>query len=652
MTTLRRVGKPLDVDSSGIDTYETPTPPAIQSPPSGSGATPTKRLPPPLPDRVVLVHSSIALNPASISALGPASEADFSGRIRDIPRPLVLVGAAPKSGTVLGALGLSGGGSDAVLADDAATDAQTEKTDDEAAVAFFKAAGESDDGRLVRLAKLVAEARALEGVVSVLKSKDDAAEAARRAAEEEAAREKERLKRERMMDAWLHMDSDEEEEEQAADVPPPKPPKKGPSNAQILKGIYDLQQELMSVAATIKDTSPLAKLVYHPTPSQQESALTDEEPSWTRPQGFFDPEFMQHLTLAPTLRAKLDTLATELEEKEETAYSKITPLHLTPPSGPSQKHPSHLPPPVTTKLVHDSTSIQYHLTTLPAPTDLPTKAHLHALEHRLATLEHRIGTHYLKLHDTSKPVVESDSVLGALDRLDHQVAVMTDPSILKQVSGELGDVCGEMKRLIEVRRVQAVQIESMSGGFQWGKVGVAGGGSGSGGSGGLVAEPVAKTATPPAGTTAATATDEQPDLPMPSQHMGKRSHVRLNQMSSVVSHESVVNDLKKQTKETETERRVNYLYGKVNGMDSLISQLPYLIYRLHGLRGVHETAHELSDRLNNLVSEQMKGLDGVRGVESLVRVVEDGLKANTVSIDRNFEQLELRVLELFQRLMQ
>ncbi|ORY52902.1 hypothetical protein BCR33DRAFT_711319 [Rhizoclosmatium globosum] len=594
MTTLRRVGKPLDVDSSGIDTNPIP--------PSGSGATPTKRLPPPLPDRVVLVHSSIALNAASISALGPASEADFSGRIRDIPRPLVLVGAAPKSGTVLGALGLSGGGgggSDAVLADDAATDAQTEKTDDEAAVAFFKAAGESDDGRLVRLAKLVAEARALEGVVSVLKSKDDAAEAVRRAAEEEAAREKERLKRERMMDAWLHMDSDEEEEEQAADVPPPKPPKKG---LQMPKSerIYDLQQELMSVAATIKDTSPLAKLVYHPPPPT--------------------PSHKKALSQTKNLHGH----AHKAFLTQNSCSTSHSPQHSALP-----RNILHIYPPC-----HDETP------------------HLHALEHRLATLEHRIGTHYLKLHDTSKPVVESDSVLGALDRLDHQVAVMTDPSILKQVSGELGDVCGEMKRLIEVRRVQAVQIESMSGGFQWGKVGVAGGGSGSGGSGGLVAEPAAKTATTPAGATAATATGEQPDLPMPSQHMGKRSHVRLNQMSSVVSHESVVNDLKKQTKETETERRVNYLYGKVNGMDSLISQLPYLIYRLHGLRGVHETAHELSDRLNNLVSEQMKGLDGVRGVESLVRVVEEGLKANTVSIDRNFEQLELRVLELFQRLMQ
>ncbi|KAJ3015108.1 UNVERIFIED_CONTAM: hypothetical protein HDU68_012881, partial [Siphonaria sp. JEL0065] len=119
------------------------------------------------------------------------------------------------------------------------------------------------------------------------------------------------------------------------------------------------------------------------------------------------------------------------------------------------------------------------------------------------------------------------------------------------------------------------------------------------------------------------------------EHAGKRSSVQISQMSSIAAHETMLSDLKKQTRETETERVIIYL--------------PYLVYRLHGLRGVHEQANELSERLNTLVSEQMKTVDAVRGAESLLRTVEDGLKANSVAVEQNFEALETRLKGLMER---
>ncbi|KAJ3030308.1 UNVERIFIED_CONTAM: Dynactin subunit 2 [Siphonaria sp. JEL0065] len=700
-TKLRRVGRPLEIDATAQDVYESGTPP--RSTPvsplnnAGSGA-PAKRMPPPLPDRALLVHSAIPLNTATISAAVSATqslaEADFSGKIRDIPRPLVLVGAG-RGSNVLGALSPQR----AALLDGIEGDADKDLQDDgDKELAYF-----GSEGKLARLAKLVSEAKALEEVVAVLKKKDDVVEEARRLADEEEKRLAEQRKRERAMDAWLHMDSSEDEDE-VKEVPPPKPARKGMSNAKILELISELHGELNLVAENIKKQSPIVQLMY------QEPNSNEPKPIPT-PSTFFDPSFKEHLSLAPDLAHRLYELGDSImspDEYEQFQQAQLdkefkqavqvpaaaalltsprpssTPLSF--PTSPTQSilsplqatqsliSPFHQPSNVLPPLPDSATTIQYQLTSIPPSTTLPAISQTHHLESRLASLESRLGIHYLKLHDTStQPTIQkvlqtgNDSILGALDRLDHQLGIVSDVHVMREMVEEVGIVCGDMRRLIDVKKVQMGQIETMNNGFLFGGAAV-------GGISGKLQqhqqlqqiqhqkeeeekrklkvenpEGVIKSVDESSSTSLNTSPSPKPAPLQFQEHAGKRSSVRISQMSSIAAHETMLSDLKKQTRETETEKRVHHLYTRVHSLDTVISDLPYLVYRLHGLRGVHEQANELSERLNTLVSEQMKTVDAVRGAESLLRTVEDGLKANSVAVEQNFEALETRLKGLMER---
>ncbi|KAJ3123582.1 hypothetical protein HK100_011558 [Physocladia obscura] len=755
MNQLRRGNGLKDVNFEARDTYETGdtwsevgSVSSLES--QGASGSPREggRVPPPLPDRVLLVHSAAPVNTAAIAAaatLAAAAEPDHSGRIKDIPRPLVLIGG--RSANVLGAVSSTTQSNQPPIstlpvqsgksASQQNIPQQTAPAVEDDAVAFF-----APDGKLGRLARLIAEARALESIVALLKKKDDAAEAARKAAEEEALRERERRRREKALDGWLHMDSDEEDDNSPMpEIPPPKP-RRGVTNAQILEGILGLQVTLASVGETIKESSQISKLLYKPNSdlTQQTAAPTSSFSSgeyWERKREFFEPEFKEHLEIGQTLLSKLEAIAGEIEVDDAIIYTDAqlrqirarnarilstaatavdssaekSVSFLFPPGyhasspPPYSRHgnytngtapslsssttaafassssatnpPPTLPPPLPKSLT-SSSSVHYQLINPPPSQDLAQIEKQLQLERRVTALERRLGLHYLKLHDTStattiQPVLQqTGSVMGALDRLDHQLEIVGDPLVVRgTMLTEIAEVCSVLKKLIELKRTSVKQIDTMnSGGF----------GVGSGGrilnslhrSSRVVSQisggKVGTIASTNAGATFADGNesggniagggdggdDDSPKQNSISDDMAakikKRMSTRLQpKLSAPTSQETVISDLKRQTKETETERRVNLLYSRLHGLDTVISQLPYLAVRLQALGNVHEKANELSERLNRLVSEQMKTVDAVRGAEGLARTVEDGLRANEIALMVNFESLETRLIDIVER---
>ncbi|KAJ3339407.1 hypothetical protein HDU83_007655 [Entophlyctis luteolus] len=706
MQSLRRGVGLKDVDRTAKDTYETvddlPLPSSLQLSDDSDGDSDMsdttrntednaramalvrpRAPPPPLPDRVLVVHSAVPINPASINAaaaLAAASEPDHSGRIKDIPRPLVLVGG--RSTNVLAALTPSKSFASSV---DPLTLDHKSPLDSDESVAYF-----AKDGKLGKLARLIAEARALEVVVSALKKKDDQAESIRKAAEEEEMREKERLRRERAMDAWLHMESSDEEEVQKA--PPPKPPRRGVTNAQILEGILGLQVTLASVGETIKDSSQISKLLYRPTESEATNGM-----------GFFDEEFVRHLEIGPKLLAKLDAIADEEDVDDSLIYADQIRHHdfdksITLATNKSPAHKSgklvtfQLPAETSgevsrsalsplqpigfnsaskdlnaTSLVpqpppmhpQSGSTIHYQILNLPESPLLAQIEKHKQLEDRITALERHVGLHYLKLHDTSATTIhgvlqQSGSVMGALDRLDHQLAILSDPQVMRgTMVAEVSDVCVQMRKLIDGRRIAAKQIDGMSNGF---------------GTGNRLLKSLQRRSRIAAAVVAAAEGDidaegsgedtadnlAQPDTNLPSlskfdSHEAKLKRISAKLQPKVMQQDSILADFKRQTKETETEKRVNHLYSRLHSMERVVTQLPYLVLRLQGLSAVHERANELSERINRLLAEQAKTVDAVRGAEGLVKTVEDGLHANEIAFMVNFESLETRLIDIVDR---
>ncbi|KAJ3072263.1 hypothetical protein HDU98_003959, partial [Podochytrium sp. JEL0797] len=349
-----------------------------------------------------LKGSNVPLNTALIAAasLGAARDAvDFSGRIKDIPRPLVRVGAKRKV-AVLGAVSV-------VPNEDAAEQAVAEDAiADDAAVRFF---GTDDASRLARLARLLAEARDLEKTVLALKRKDDLVEAARNKAAADAATERERKRKEKLMDAWLHMDSSEDEDDK------------------------------------------------------------------------------------------------EVEEVREVA--------------------------------------------------------------------------------------------------------------------------GKMRGLIERRKVESGLVEGMQSAAALG-------------GGGYIAN---------ARRSVLGRKDEMGKLQQRYSHLSVKALAAAS--SSSVQMDSEVVEYARQTRLTDTEKRVEHLYTRVGALDGCVSDVGYLVARLHALEGVHAAANGLSERVGAVVAAQMRTVDGVRGLEALVREVEKGVEANRVAVDRNWGVLESRADDMIERFL-
>ncbi|KAJ3265168.1 hypothetical protein HDU77_006213 [Chytriomyces hyalinus] len=712
MNNLRRTAntRPLELDTKNRDSYVFDADTVNTEPPE---YTPVAEH-----EDYVVIRSSLAadLNVALMhlpAQKGTVDPPDFSGAIRDIPRPVVVVdgavAAAAAAGIALDDTGVGSDGRDRIKVHGSVHVRGGGGNAEKDGHPHGHHIGE-EDSRVERLARLMREAARLEGVVAALKQRDDEADEERRRAEKAAIEEAERKKKERMMDAWLYSDSsDDENEKKEQDLEKErekeamalKAQRKGVSNANILAGVLDLQQELLKIAATIRDSAPVRPLVLDAEQYAEKSSSMGSE-------------FMTHIqTKGSMLRNKLatiaadtsDTIYTETQHQQQTAItnkssnnnnadshnqinSKVQrrggPLATSNPLsslGHMEAPPRHLLG-ITTADPSTHPVIHYQLLNTPPQEKLPQIAKLYTIESRLTGLERRIGMHYLKMHDSTHHgttinavLQESDSVLGALDKLDHQLNIVTDVNVMASVDMEVQGVIQDMTKLLDVRRHQAELTEGYGGGNllanlqqQQQKLKAAAAAltntikdlendhdSDDEEAEEDVSAPPAATPKPAEPATTPT-TPTNPKRPL-SQSMKRASRLLSSPANkpnaaaaadAQVAH-TALKDLQKQTSETETEKRVLQLYTRIHTHDALVSQLPYLVARFFSLRAVHLQASDLSARLQRITQEQMKTVDGLRGVEGLSKVVEDGILANDKAVKVNFGALDLRLAELLKR---
>ncbi|KAJ3161771.1 hypothetical protein HDU86_006542 [Geranomyces michiganensis] len=262
--------------------------------------------------------------------------------------------------------------------------------------------------------------------------------------------------------------------------------------------------------------------------------------------------------------------------------------------------------------------ITYELFYTPETAKLAELAKLTQVESRLAALERLIGTHFLQGLEGPNAAVthllnESGSLIGALHRLDSQLALLTQPRQLDAVAKRVQQLTVDADRLAELRRKQnqehaATMAAATSTSVSDLSFGALGGRPSSGGGGGA----------------AAAAAGSLHDLP-PSAPAGAA------------------------VTQTESERRVNALYALMEKLDPVAGIVPHLVARLRALRSLHAEAAIFAESLDVLSNDQARMKESVRGVETAISMLETSLKVNEESVAKNVDALQSRMERLSER---
>ncbi|KAJ3287472.1 hypothetical protein HK104_008562 [Borealophlyctis nickersoniae] len=214
------------------------------------------------------------------------------------------------------------------------------------------------------------------------------------------------------------------------------------------------------------------------------------------------------------------------------------------------------------------------------------------LESRLTSLERLLGTSHLQSLDSedaaSSILQTSGSLIGALERLDHHLALLTQPRTLDAVSRRVKSLTTELDRLADLRKKQ--QFDSSL-------------------SGDLLR---------PTGASGAGATGTDLDL-------------------HISSHQS------------ETDRKITRLFFALERLDPIAGVIPHLLARLQGLRSLHAEAAVFSESLKMLVREQERVGESGKVVEDALKTLEASVRENEVAVQKNVQGLEERMKALMER---
>lgn len=248
--------------------------------------------------------------------------------------------------------------------------------------------------------------------------------------------------------------------------------------------------------------------------------------------------------------------------------------------------PAHLPDSSDTK---EDSYVTYELYYTPETAKLTQLAKITEVEARLSSLERLIGTHFLQglggANDSVKALLqENGSLIGALEKLDNHLSLLTQPRQLEVVAKRVKALTLEMEKLAELRKKQ--QLENS---------------------------------------------------------------ISVSTESLLRSSSSALQDVEMHQTQTETERKVTYLYDLMEKLDPLTGLIPHLVSRLHGLKSLHSEAAVFAESLKMLVEEQNRVGDGFKGIEEAVARLEDSVKANEIAVEKNVEALQSRIEALMER---
>ncbi|KAJ3216787.1 hypothetical protein HDU67_008964 [Dinochytrium kinnereticum] len=272
------------------------------------------------------------------------------------------------------------------------------------------------------------------------------------------------------------------------------------------------------------------------------------------------------------LIAHLNAFKSDSKSKEESAAAEPT-------------QPDSLK---TTTNQPRSDMVTYELFFTPENARLAQLSKVADLEKRLTNVERLVGVHLLQGMEAGDDgltsiLQTSGNVVGALERLEHHLALLTQPRHLDNVSRRVKTVTAEMERLLELRKKQQ------------------------------------------------------------QEHQNAR-------FLSAGSAASAVSDLDMHATQTETERKVDYLFASLDKLDPLIGVIPHLISRLHALRGLHTEASVFSDSLRLVDDEQKKVVETTKTMEEAIKGLEKSIEVNSERVQKNFESLHSRIASIVEKI--
>lgn len=237
-------------------------------------------------------------------------------------------------------------------------------------------------------------------------------------------------------------------------------------------------------------------------------------------------------------------------------------------------------------------TITYELLYTPQTLKTTTLTKLTTLESRLTSLERLLGTSHLDPTDQTDAATSllqsSGSLIGALERLDHHLALLSQPRTLDALSRKVKNLTGEMERLAELRKKRELETSLQ----------LEGRGSSS------------------------TSLEGEPSS------------------TAIPTSQQITPD---------QDRKINRLFLTLDRIDPIASVVPHLLARLQGLRSLHAEAAVFSESLKMLVREQERIGEGAKVVEEALKSLEGSVKENEEGVRRNLESLEDRMKALGER---
>ncbi|KAJ3299683.1 hypothetical protein HDU76_006247, partial [Blyttiomyces sp. JEL0837] len=264
----------------------------------------------------------------------------------------------------------------------------------------------------------------------------------------------------------------------------------------------------------------------------------------------------------------------------------------------------------------------------PESTKQEELARMQAMEKRITALERLIGRHELEEwdyesrspgEDDGQGVVKSvlsatGTLMGAVEKLEHHFAILTQPRQLSNLSKRVRRVIGDMERLQDLKKRQTMDPFPYSKDF----ISAALSAVASGGVSGLLSP-----------TT--------PTIP------GVHGHgVFESGLAGLLGLTQGAGGSGPPPMQTDTERKVDQLFDRMERLDGTVTKVPHLVARLVTLRDVHAEAAVFCEQLRGVAEEQGKIGELTDGMAQALEQVEMGMLENDKVVRTNLEALMKR----------
>ncbi|TPX31796.1 hypothetical protein SmJEL517_g04965 [Synchytrium microbalum] len=252
----------------------------------------------------------------------------------------------------------------------------------------------------------------------------------------------------------------------------------------------------------------------------------------------------------------------------------------------------------TQKIARSDQHVTYELYYAPETARLTQLSNLGSLESRITNLERVIGISYLDdgLNNgdgnTAMPLLlESGSLMAAMERFETQLTLLTQPRKLETVSRRVKSITIELERLAEAKKKEHLESSLALHSSVYGL------------------------------------------------DMTGTSHPSQEPPHSASHNNS-----------NDNEQRVKHLFNTLEKLDPIVSLVPHLLSRLQSLRSLHTEAAVFAESLRTLAIEQNHVTESASNIGESVTRLQDAVKDNANVVQSNVEALDARIKSLISRI--